>query len=158
MGNRARIDIVFENGKSAFYDFDDEQYFSPIRRRSWVIQGSRGEICGDQICYMDNQNQPVNEQMHREDDGIYNIDGWSHRYISFRGQRIYENPFPAARINDDEIAVTDLLDRMKRYVETGIEVYSLREGLQDAYLSFLMEDALKRPGCEICSEKQKWAY
>ena len=33
-GNRARIDIIFENGKAAFYDFDDEQYFSPIRSRS----------------------------------------------------------------------------------------------------------------------------
>ena len=52
--------------------------------------------------------------MHREDDGVYNIDGWSHRYISFRGERIYENPFPGARINDDEIAVTDLLAHMKQ--------------------------------------------
>ena len=43
-------------------------------------------------------------KMLREDDGVYNIDGWSHRYISFRGERIYENPFPGARINDDEIA------------------------------------------------------
>lgn len=157
IGNRARIDIIFENGKAAFYDFDDEQYFSPIRSRSWVIQGARGEVRGDQICYMDHQNRPVSEQMRREDDGVYNIDGWSHRYISFRGERIYENPFPGARINDDEIAVTDLLAHMKQYVETGKEFYPLREGLQDAYLSFLMDEAVKNPGKEIISTSQSWS-
>ena len=54
-----------------------------------------------------------------------------------------KNPFPGARINDDEIAVTDLLAHMKQYVETGKEFYPLREGLQDAYLSFLMDEAVK---------------
>lgn len=106
---------------------------------------------------MDHQNRPVSEQMRREDDGVYNIDGWSHRYISFRGERIYENPFPGARINDDEIAVTDLLAHMKQYVETGKEFYPLREGLQDAYLSFLMDEAVKNPGKEIISTSQSWS-
>ena len=80
-----------------------------------------------------------------------------HRYISFRGERIYENPFPGARINDDEIAVTDLLAHMKQYVETGKEFYPLREGLQDAYLSFLMDEAVKNPGKEIISTSQSWS-
>ena len=154
---RKFLGIGIENGKAAFYDFDDEQYFSPIRSRSWVIQGARGEVRGDQICYMDHQNRPVSEQMRREDDGVYNIDGWSHRYISFRGERIYENPFQGARINDDEIAVTDLLAHMKQYVETGKEFYPLREGLQDAYLSFLMDEAVKNTGKEIISTSQSWS-
>ena len=80
-----------------------------------------------------------------------------HRYISFRGERIYENPFPGARINDDEIAVTDLLAHMKQYVETGKEFYPLREGLQDAYLSFLMDEAVENPGKEIISTSQSWS-
>ena len=91
----------------------------------------------------------------REDDGINNIDGWSHRFISFRGERIYENPFPGLRINDDEIAVTDLLVGMKRYVETGEDIYSLRDGLQDAYLDFIREEAITT-GQRLTTTNQSW--
>ncbi len=153
---RNRVELVFENGKTAFYDFDKEQYFSPIRSRNWNIQGVRGEIKNMSVCYMDENNRPITEAMHREDDGIYNIDGWSHMYISFGGKRIYENPFPGIRVNDDELAVADMLMRMKRYVETGEEFYSLRSGLQDAYLDICMERALTE-GVEVVTEKQSWA-
>lgn len=152
---RDRVELVFENGKTAFYDFDKEQYFSPIRSRSWNIQGIRGEIRNMSVCYLDEENRPITEAMHREDDGIYNIDGWSHSYISFRGQRIYENPFPGMRVNDDELAIADMLMRMKRYVETGEEFYPLREGLQDAYLDVCMEGALTT-GETITTENQSW--
>ncbi|MBO5372656.1 MAG: Gfo/Idh/MocA family oxidoreductase [Lachnospiraceae bacterium] len=153
--NRDRVELVFENGKTAFFDFDHEQYFSPIRSRSWNIQGLRGEIQNMSVCYLDKYNRPVTEAMHREDDGVYNIDGWSHMYISFRGERIYENPFSGMRINDDEIAVTDMMMRMKKYVETGEDFYSLRDGLQDAYLDFSMEEALTT-GNIIETQSQNW--
>ncbi|NCB93778.1 MAG: Gfo/Idh/MocA family oxidoreductase [Clostridia bacterium] len=154
-GERDRVDFVFENGKTAFYDFDGEQYFSPIRNRTWNIQGERGEIRDMSVCYLDEKNQPVTEAMHREDDGVYNIDGWSHMYITFRGQRIYENPFQGVRLNDDEIAVADVLMHMKKYVETGEDFYPLREGLQDAYLNFCMEEALEI-GEAVKTEPQSW--
>jgi len=152
---RDRADMVFENGKTAFFDFDDDQYFSPIRSRRWDIQGIRGEIQNDAVCYMNKKNRVVMENMHREDDGINNIDGWSHMYISFKGERIYENPFPGLRINDDEIAVTSLLMGMKRYVETGEDIYSLRDGLQDAYLDFMREEAVTT-GKVIITTSQSW--
>ena len=152
---RDRADIVFENGKTAFFDFDKEHYFSPIRSRRWNVQGVRGEIQNDVVCYLNEKNQPVTEKMYREDDGINNIDGWSHMYISFKGERIYENPFPGLRINDDEIAVTDLLTGMKKYVETGEEIYSLRDGLQDAYLDLMREEAVTS-GKIIQTTNQNW--
>lgn len=155
-GRRDRVDFVFENGKTAFLDFDEEQYFSPIRSRTWNIQGDRGEIRDWKVCYLNEGNNPVTEQLHREDDGVYNIDGWSHQYISFQGRRIYENPFPGVRLNDDELAVADVLMHMKKYVETGEDFYPLREGLQDAYLNFVMEEAL-RTGEEKYTCKQSWA-
>lgn len=152
---RDRAEMVFENGKTAFFDFDKEHYFSPIRSRRWNIQGVRGEIQNNTVCYLDGRNRFVTEVMHREDDGINNIDGWSHMYISFRGERIYENPFPGIRCNDDEIAVTEMLLRMKRYVETGEEFYSLRDGLQDAYLDLMREKAVIS-GQEVRTEYQSW--
>lgn len=152
---RDRVELLFENGKAAFYDFDKEHYFSPIRGRSWTIQGVRGEIRNQLVCYLDDRNRPVTENLHREDDGVYNIEGWSHMYISFKGQRIYENPFPGVRLNDDELAIADMLMRMKKYVETGEEFYPLREGLQDAYLDVCMEQAL-RTGQTVVTTPQSW--
>ena len=152
---RDRADMVFENGKVAFFDFDGEHYFSPIRSRRWNVQGIRGEIQNHVICYMNEKNKPVTEKMYREDDGINNIDGWSHMYISFKGERIYENPFPGLRINDDEIAVTDLLVGMKKYLETGEDIYSLRDGLQDAYLDLMREEAVVS-GKVIRTTDQSW--
>ena len=152
---RDRADMVFENGKAAFFDFDGQHYFSPIRSRRWTIQGTRGEIYNDTVCYLNSSNQVVTEKIHREDDGINNIDGWSHMYLSFRGERIYENPFPGLRINDDEIAVTDLLLRMKKYIETGEEVYPLRDGLQDAYLDLMREEAIIT-GKKVTTTNQNW--
>ena len=152
---RERADLVFENEKIAFYDFDREHYFSPIRSRRWNIQGLRGEIQNDIVCYMNENQKPITEQMHREDDGINNIDGWSHMYISFNGKRIYENPFPGLRINDDEISVTDLLVGMKNYIETGEDIYSLRDGLQDAYLDLMRQEAVNS-GKMIRTTNQNW--
>lgn len=152
---RDRVEFVFENGQTAFFDFDDEHYFSPIRSRRWNIQGISGEIQNMSVCYLDDRNRPVTEAMHREDDGVYNIDGWSHMYISFKGKRIYENPFLGMRINDDEIAVTDMMMRMKKYVETGEDFYPLRDGLQDAYLDFTMQKALET-GEIIKTKQQSW--
>ena len=60
------------------------------------------------------------------------------------------------RINDDEIAITDMLMRMKKYVETGEDFYPLRDGLQDAYLEFMKEKALET-GETIHTETQSWA-
>lgn len=114
-----------------------------------------GEIKNMSVCYLDESNRPITEVMHREDDGIYNIEGWSHRYITFRGKRIYENPFPGMRANDDELAVADMLMRMKTYVETGEEFYSLRDGMQDVYLDVCMEKALTT-GDVVVTEKQSW--
>lgn len=153
---RDRVELVFENGKTAFYDFDKEHYFSPIRARSWTIQGIRGEVKNMSVCYLDDRNRPLTEAMYRVDDGIYNIDGWSHDYISFRGKRIYENPFPGARLNDDELAIADMLMRMANYVKTGEDFYPLQEGLQDAYLDVCMEEAL-RTGNVIETQKQSWS-
>lgn len=82
--------------------------------------------------------------------------GWHQTGELPTGRRIYENSFPGVRSNDDELAVADVLMHMKKYVETGEDFYPLREGLQDAYLNFVMEEAL-RSGEEKYTCKQSWA-
>ena len=70
---------------------------------------------------------------------------------------IYKNPFKNARFNDDEIAVATCMMKMGEYVKTGQEFYSLREALQDMYISLKMDEALANPNKEIRTETQIWA-
>ncbi len=147
--------LQFDSGNVAFLDFMGEQYFSEIRTRRWNIQGSHGEINDDTVRYLNADNFPVVQSLHRLDVGINNIDEWSHRGYQFLDQLVYENPYFPARMNDDEIAIASCLSNMKHYIETGEEFYPLAEALQDAYLSFVLEDALSS-GTTITTTNQSW--
>lgn len=153
--DRDLITLEFENGKVGFLDFAGEQYFSLIRTRRINIQGVRGEINDLTIRYLNDKNIGVTQNLNRLDFGVYNNSNWSHQGIMLGSDFIYENPFQFARLNDDEIAVADCLYHMKQYVETGKEFYSLKEALQDTYLSFLMEEAVNS-GKVIKSQSQIW--
>ena len=46
-----------ESGKVAWYDFDSEQYRSPIRKNMIKVQGVRGELINDELYYLDDKNE-----------------------------------------------------------------------------------------------------
>ena len=109
--------MEYESGKTAFYDFMSEQYRSPIRNRYINVRGTRGEIVNDTVYYLDDNNIPAVKKL----DVV--------------------NPYEKNGLNYDEAAIAELLIRMKRYVDTGIEAYSFDEALYDAYVSILMDKA-----------------
>lgn len=150
------VSLVFESGKTALMDFAGEQYFSQIRQRRWNIRGLRGEINDMTVRFLTEENLPVTQEIGRVDVGINNNSEWAHKGMMFLDRMIYENPFYPARMNDDEIAVASCLAAMKEYVETGKEFYPLREALQDTYLSFEMEEAV-RSGGQIRTTTKDWA-
>lgn len=147
--------LQFAGGKVAFFDFAGEQYFSRIRTRRLNIQGLRGEINDMTVRFLNNQNDCIQQELYRIDEGIYNNNGLWHQGIQFGDKFAYENPFPNARFNDDEIAVAECMRLMKKYVDGGTEFYPLREALQDTYLSFMIEDAISG-GKPIQTETQSW--
>ena len=55
-----------------------------------------------------------------------------------------------------EIAVASCLACMKNFTESGTEFYSLREALQDTYLSFMLEQAIETEKI-VKTEKQLWS-
>ncbi len=148
--------MEFENGKTAFFDFSGEQYFSLIRTRRWNVQGIKGEINDDTVRFLTEKNLPVEQILKRMDVGVNNNKEWSHKGIMFLDKMVYENPFYPARLNDDEIAVASCLKAMKEYVETGKEFYPLQEALQDTYLAFSMEEAAAG-GDAVYTKRQIWA-
>lgn len=154
---RDRLTIEFEDGRTAFFDFSDPaQYHSFIRTRQLTVQGTRGEIDDLTIRYLTDENMPVTETLGRRDLGIYGNQEWCHYGMMLGETLYYKNPFQHARFNDDEIAVATCMYRMKEYLQTGEEFYSLKEALQDMYICLKMEEALAAPNQEIFTETQIW--
>ncbi len=126
--------LEYESGRTAFYDFLSDQYRSPIRNRSAIIRGTRGEILNDTVFYLDPQNLPHKETIRtRRDtrsDEILSID--------FRGQTLYAPPFGIRGLTEDETAIARLLSGMKEYLDTGEEIYPMKEALEDAFIGTLM--------------------
>ncbi len=104
----------FENGKAAFYDFDSEQYRSPIRKNALKIQGIRGEIIGRQAYFLDEQNEA----------------------------REIEIGFKKSSLGQDETAISVLMQRAVAYMRgKGGHPYPLEEAVRDSYMAILMQRA-----------------
>lgn len=153
---RVRLTFEFEGGKTAFYDFNGIQYHSSIRSRHLNVQGARGELDDWTLRYVGEDNRSRELQIIKEPfetgNGI--------KEIYMEQELLYRNPFyELGRINglsQDETAIGTLMLGMRRFIEEGVEVYPLSEGLQDAYVRILMEQALKS-GQMVESETQIWS-
>lgn len=154
---RDRLSLAFESGKVGYFDFAGIQYHSFIRTRQINVQGQRGEIDDLEIRCLAEDNLPVFMPLSRHDRGRY--DGVQHalHHLTLGERLLYANPFPDARLNDDELAIASCLDGMRGYLETGKPFYGLADALQDTYLSQLMDQALAQPHQEIISERMPWA-
>jgi predicted dehydrogenase len=126
--DRVRLSFDFEGNKAAFYDFSGVQYHSYIRTTHLNVQGVRGEINDFTLRYLNDKNEPQQEEM---------VIGYN------------------KVLSEDETAIAKCLLGMKRYIETGEEFYPLAEALQDAYWTILMKQAVET-GEKIYSQKQIW--
>ena len=154
---RDRVTFVFDSGKTAFFDWGNVQYYSFIRSKHFCVQGTRGEIDGLTIHYLAQDNYPITQQLERRDFGPYNNNPLSHFGLMLGDQYLYRNPFPYARLNDDEIAMADCLVRMKQMLDgEHVEVYSLADAMQDAYIALKMEEALTNPWQPVRLTDQPW--
>lgn len=132
-----------ENNLSALYDFTRDQYFSPIRKMSVLIRGTRGEIADNRISFMHSFSDAGSSMLCREQTGGEgNLSPLSLEGISFRGQFVYRNPFHPAALNDEQTAIADVLFRMGQYARTGDSFYSITEAMHDTYLGYMIDEAV----------------
>lgn len=152
---RVRLTFEFEGGKTAFYDFNGIQYHSRIRSRHLNVQGPRGELDDFMLRYVGKDNKSRECQIIKK----YFETGSGIKEISMGEELLYQNPFydlgKDNGLPQDETAIGTLMLGMRRFIEEGVEVYPLAEGLQDAYVRILMEQALKS-GQTVESETQVW--
>ena len=144
------------SGRFGQLDFMDEQYFSPIRSRHISIQGSRGEVVDDRVSYLGAPGGAVHESLHRETTGVDgDLEGSFLRRIWLGRDVRFENRFVPARLNDDELAVAEVMHRMVEYVDTGQEFYGLADASHDHYLGLLVKQAAET-GAVVTSTAMPW--
>lgn len=144
-------------GRTAVYDFNDDQYFSPIRQQRVTIRGDRGEIVNNGAVYMLDHLTPIAVEFLRSNAGEHgNHEGYHLRGIQAGESWIYRNPLVPARLNDEEIAIGACLLRMADYADGGDCFYTLAEACQDRYLDMMIWNAVES-GRPITTVKQVWA-
>lgn len=126
------IKIFDFGGKNAVYDFDREQYFSPIRTDRLLIRGDRGEIENDAVRYFNRDNTFIESKIVRQKSG--KLDGLCSGNITFGDMVLYTPLFGNARLTDEEAAIATVLVKMYTYSKTGKEFYSFENALKDVIL------------------------
>ncbi len=136
----------FENGKVAFYDFDSEQYRSPIRKNTLKIQGVRGEIIDNKVYFLDQNNEGRESQIQiesrlvkrdRQNPNFQEIE--EVEKITFEGEILYQAPFGLCGLSQDETAIASLMYKTYLFSKSQEETpYSLEESIQDSYMAIMM--------------------
>ena len=128
-----QIKIYQFKNATVIYDYNVEQYFSPIRKDSILIRGTRGEIENTQVRYLNADDKSVCSNIKTETAGL--LDGFYYDKITFNDKILFEFPFKEARLSEEEIAIAQCLTDMSKYIKTGKELYAYKRAYED-YIYF----------------------
>ena len=150
---RTRMEMEFQSGKRASYDFTDIQYRTFIRSRHVNVQGKTGEWNDCFLRYVTEEDWLPKQEML--------LPYLDPRYQALATKEVIDSctgwtPALVLPHVQDEYAVATMLYDMKQYLEGGKEVYPLAEALEDAYIWLLFEEAAAHPGEEVRSRKMPW--
>ena len=157
VANKKRCVAAFEYdcGKTAWYDFDSEQYRSPIRKNTVKVQGIRGEMIDDRIYYLDKNNKGQADQIitgfhiTRTDNPNPNLSEiYEVEKISCVGKVLYEPQWGLRGLSEDETAVATLMIKTALYNRDEAPApYSVEDAIADAYAAILLKEAVKTGKC-----------
>lgn len=115
--------------KVGLYDFNGEQYFSPIRRDRLLIRGTKGEICDNKVRFFNDDGKLTEGEIVLKQAGL--LEGFYNDRIVFYDKVLYDFPFKHARLSEEECAIAKCLVGMKNYIDTGEEFYSYKKAYED---------------------------
>lgn len=144
--------------RTGVYDFTDGQWFNPLRRRHVIVRASRGEVVDDQVTWSGPDGRPLHSPIVRRQSGIDgNLEGWDLETLSWAGEVLYRNPYPGARMSDEEIAIATCLEGTARWRRgDGPPPYPLAHGCQDHALSLCIHAAAAQ-GSTLTTDIEPWA-
>lgn len=157
----AQLDIAGapdgRGAQSGLFDFDDEQYFSPIRSRHVSVSGEKGEIDDLEVSRWVGPGHAITETIARDVMGVDgDLDGSTLRRLTVGERVVWSNEFGDVRLSDDELAGARALVRMAEFARGGPGFYGLADGSHDHYLSLLIDEAATS-GAILRSEPQPWS-
>ncbi|MBN9631519.1 MAG: Gfo/Idh/MocA family oxidoreductase [Actinobacteria bacterium] len=142
---------------NAVYEFDFEQYFSPIRPRHIEVYGDRGQLSDDDVSYVVAPRQVTRGRLQRDATGADgDLEGWFVDSIAWNDDVLWRNRFRGARLNDDELAVAELMHRMAEYAAGGAPVYPVADGCHDQLLSLAIDETVAS-GSPVVVADAPWA-
>jgi len=143
--------------QAGLFDFDGEQYFSPIRSRHVSVSGENGEISDLDVSRWIGPGHPITERITRDVMGVDgDLDGSTLRRLTVGERVVWSNEFGDVRLSDDELAGARALMRMAAFARGNEGFYGLADGCHDHYLSLLIDEAAAS-GATIRSEPQPWS-
>lgn len=150
--------LDFGDGRSALYDFTDNQWWNPLRERRIVIRGSRGEIVDDDVVRLVDPVTPVRSVLQRRETGRdLNLEGRDLHHISFDGTVLYRNPYVGSGLSEDDIAVAAIAEATGAWArDEGPEPYPLAQACQDHLLGLAIEESA-RQATPIRTAIEPWA-
>lgn len=141
----------FESGKVAWYDFDSEQYRSPIRKNMIKVQGVRGELINNELYYLDENNVGRKETIVTDINKVMTGNGNPNlaqvneiKKIAFGDKILYEPVWGLRGLSEDETAIATLMCKTAEYSRgQALPPYSLENALADAYAAILLDEAVR---------------
>ena len=124
-----RIKMFKFKDATVVYDYNIEQYFSPIRADRILIRGTKGEIENNKVRYLNLQNEYVCSEMKFVTSGL--LDGFYNDKITFEDKILFKFPYGKARLTEEETAIAECLEKMMEYIKSGKELYSYNKAYED---------------------------
>ncbi|WP_298458707.1 Gfo/Idh/MocA family protein [uncultured Cellulomonas sp.] len=145
-------------GRSALYDFTDNQSRNRLRVNRLVLRGSHGEMVDDRLMRMTGPRTIVESHLVRRQTGVeQDLPGFDLEHLSLDGEVLYRNPFEGARLGDDDIAGASLLAGTAAWVAGDAPPpYPLAEGCQDHLVGRAIVESA-RTGEVVRTGVEPWA-
>ncbi|WP_028051220.1 Gfo/Idh/MocA family oxidoreductase [Cellulomonas sp. URHD0024] len=150
--------LDFGDGRSALYDFTDNQWHNPLRTNRLTVRGSLGELVDHTFTRWAGDRTVLSSTIERRVSGIeQNLDGFDLEHLSLDGRVLFRNPYHGARLSDEDVAAAGLLDATGAWLRGEQDPpYPLAEGCHDHLLGLAIEEAA-RTGVEVEVGAEAWA-
>lgn len=145
-------------GKSALYDFTDNQWWNPLRARRIVVRGSTGELVDDAVTRMVDPTSAVTSHLSYRRRGVdMNLEGVDLDTVAFDGRVVYRNAWAGTRMSEDDVAVAQILADTGAWARgEGPEPYPLAQACQDHAISLAMAESA-RTHADVRVAGEVWA-